>query len=57
MRLMAKTASDLRDEMYCVIAINPQGEVGAASMNAKQPLQYALWRNGAGTLRTAPVHL
>ena len=57
MRLMAKTAPNLRDEMYCVIAIDPRGEIGAASMNSKQPLQYALWKNGAGALRTAPAFL
>jgi hypothetical protein len=43
--------------MYCVIAIDPHGEIGAASMNSKQPLQYALWRNAAGTLHTAPAFL
>jgi N4-(beta-N-acetylglucosaminyl)-L-asparaginase len=57
MRFMAKTAPNLGDEMYCVIAIDVRGEIGAASMNSKQPLQYALWRNGAGTLHTAPVFL
>jgi isoaspartyl peptidase/L-asparaginase-like protein (Ntn-hydrolase superfamily) len=57
MRLMAKTAPNLRDEMYCVIAIDPHGEIGAASMNSKQPLQYALWKNGAGAIHTAPAFL
>ena len=47
MRLMARTAPNLRDDMYCVIAIDRHGEIGAASMNSKQPLQYALWRNEA----------
>jgi N4-(beta-N-acetylglucosaminyl)-L-asparaginase len=54
---MAKSAPNLHDDMYCVIAINPRGEIGAASMNSKQPLQYALWRNGAGTLHTASALL
>jgi isoaspartyl peptidase/L-asparaginase-like protein (Ntn-hydrolase superfamily) len=41
MRLLAKTAPNLRDDMYCVIAIDPRGEIGAASMNSKQPLHPA----------------
>jgi N4-(beta-N-acetylglucosaminyl)-L-asparaginase len=57
MRLMSKNAPDLHDDMYCVIAINPAGEIGAASMNSKQSLQYALWRNGSGALHTAPAFL
>ena len=58
MRFMAKTASNLHDDMYCVIAINPSGETGTASMNSKQSLQYALWRNGSGGgLQTAPAFL
>jgi L-asparaginase/N4-(beta-N-acetylglucosaminyl)-L-asparaginase len=57
MRFMAKTAPNLHDDMYCVIAINPSGETGAISMNSKQSLQYALWRNGANGLHTAPAFL
>ncbi|MFZ0031815.1 MAG: N(4)-(beta-N-acetylglucosaminyl)-L-asparaginase [Candidatus Cybelea sp.] len=57
MQFMAKTASNLRDDMYCVIAINPSGETGTISMNSKQSLQYALWRNGSNALRTAPAFL
>jgi N4-(beta-N-acetylglucosaminyl)-L-asparaginase len=57
MRFMARHATDLHEEMYCVIAIGPDGEIGAASMNSKQPLQYALWRNGSGALHTAPAFL
>ena len=57
MRFMAQSAPNLNDDMYCVIAINPSGEVGAASMNSKQPLKYALWRNGNGALHTAPAYL
>jgi isoaspartyl peptidase/L-asparaginase-like protein (Ntn-hydrolase superfamily) len=57
MHLMARTAPNLREEMYCVIAMSLHGEIGAASMNSKQPLQYALWRNEAGTLHTAPAFL
>lgn len=57
MRLMAKSAPNLHTDMYCVIAINPRGEIGAASMNSKQALKYSLWRNGAGTLHTAAPFL
>jgi N4-(beta-N-acetylglucosaminyl)-L-asparaginase len=57
LRYMAKSAPNLHDDMYCVIALNPSGEIGALSMNAKQGLQYAVWRNGAGTVRTAPALL
>ncbi|MGB6517009.1 MAG: N(4)-(beta-N-acetylglucosaminyl)-L-asparaginase [Candidatus Cybelea sp.] len=57
MQFMAKTAPNLRDDMYCVIAINPSGETGTISMNSKQSLQYALWRNGSNALRTAPAFL
>lgn len=57
MRLMARTAPNLRQDMYCVIAISTKGEVGAASMNSKQSLQYALWRNGSGALHTAKAFL
>ena len=57
LRFMARTAPNLHDDMYCVIALNPKGEFGAASMNAKQPLQYALWREGAGALHAASALL
>jgi L-asparaginase/N4-(beta-N-acetylglucosaminyl)-L-asparaginase len=57
MRLMAKTAPDVARGEYCVIALSPAGETGAASMNAVQPLQYAVWRNGQGTMHTAPAYL
>ena len=57
MRLMAKSAPNVREEMYCVIAISPQGEIGAASMNSKQPLKYALWRSGSGALHTGAAFL
>jgi N4-(beta-N-acetylglucosaminyl)-L-asparaginase len=54
MRYMARSAPNLRSDMYCVIAIDRRGEIGALSMNAAQPLQYALWRNGTDALHTAP---
>lgn len=57
LRFMAKSAPKLHDNMYCVIAIDPRGEIGAASMNSEQPLQYALWRDGAGSFHTAAALL
>jgi N4-(beta-N-acetylglucosaminyl)-L-asparaginase len=57
MHFMAKSAPNLRDDMYCVIAINMNGETGAISMNSKQPLKYAVWRNGSGALHSAPIFL
>ena len=57
MRFMAKTAPDLHSAEYCVIALSPRGEIGAASMNSKEPLQYALWQNGSGALHTATAFL
>ncbi len=57
LRYMAKGAPHLREDMYCVIAINMSGEIGAASMNTKQQLTYALWREGRGALHTAPAFL
>ena len=46
-------SANLHTDMYCVIAINPRGEVGAMSMNTKQMLEYALWRGGTGALHLA----
>ena len=57
MRFMAKTAPNLHDDLYCVIAIDARGEIGAISMNSKQKLTYGLWRNGSGGLHTAPSFL
>jgi N4-(beta-N-acetylglucosaminyl)-L-asparaginase len=57
MRLMARSAPNLHDDMYCVIAMSPAGEIGAASMNSKQALQYAVWKNGTGALHTAAAFL
>jgi len=52
MRSMAATRPNIRDDQHCVIAINPRGEIGAASMDAKYPLQYAVWRDGTATVQT-----
>jgi N4-(beta-N-acetylglucosaminyl)-L-asparaginase len=53
MRFMARSAPHVHDEEYCVIAISPRGEVGAASMNAKEKLTYVVWRNGSPAMLTA----
>ena len=57
MRYIARSAPNVHTDMYCVIAIDPRGEVGAASINAKQQLTYAVWRNGSATLMTAKAVL
>ncbi len=57
MRTMAKTAPNIHDGEYCVIALDPSGRIGAASMNARKPLRYALWRSGSGALYDAPAFL
>ncbi len=57
MRLMAHTDPSLHEGEYCVIAIDPVGRVGAASMNAQNALQYAVWRGGTASLRTAQAYL
>jgi L-asparaginase/N4-(beta-N-acetylglucosaminyl)-L-asparaginase len=56
MRFMAKSAPDLDSGQYCVIALSPRGATGAASMNAAQPLHYAVWRDGRGTMQTAAAY-
>ncbi|HET7842292.1 MAG TPA: isoaspartyl peptidase/L-asparaginase, partial [Terriglobia bacterium] len=43
---MVKTIPANKDGECAVIAMNNRGEIGAASMNAKFHLQYALWRDG-----------
>lgn len=53
MRMIARTAPNVHTDMYCAIALSPRGEVGAASINAKQQLTYVVWRNGAATIHTA----
>ena len=53
MRFMARTNPATKDTGAGVIAIDPRGEIGAASMNRKSPLQYALWRDGQSTLHEA----
>lgn len=47
---MAKTDPKNRSGQICVLAINPQGKVGAAAMDSKRPLKYAVWRGGESKL-------
>ena len=47
---MVKTDAKNRDAEVGVIAINTRGEIGAASMNSRFHLKYALWKNGESTL-------
>jgi hypothetical protein len=35
--------------------MNPKGEIGAASMNSKFALDYAVWRGGASSMHRAKV--
>ena len=46
LRNMVKTDARNKESECAVIAMNPKGEVGAASMNSRMHLQYALWQNG-----------
>jgi len=50
LRHMVKTDPKNRDTEVAVIAINTRGEIGAASMNSRFHLKYALWRNGESQL-------
>jgi N4-(beta-N-acetylglucosaminyl)-L-asparaginase len=56
LRHMAQTDPRNRQgDEICVIAMNPRGEIGAASMNAQFKLTYALWRDGESRLLEAPA--
>jgi hypothetical protein len=50
---MVKTDPRNREGEVCVLAINPRGETGAASMHSKYRLKYALWRDGESQLLEA----
>lgn len=50
MNHIARTDPKNREEFICVIAIDPQGRVGAAQMNENSRFQYALWRGGESRL-------
>lgn len=47
---MVKTIPANKDGECAVIAMNNRGEIGAASMNAKFHLQYALWRDSGSKM-------
>jgi len=53
LRFMARTNSATKKAEAGVIAIDPQGRIGAASMNSTYPVTYALWREAQSTLHTA----
>jgi L-asparaginase/N4-(beta-N-acetylglucosaminyl)-L-asparaginase len=50
LRHMVKTDPHNKEAEVGVIAINPRGEIGAACMNDRFHLQYALWCNGQSQL-------
>ena len=50
LRHMVKTDPKNKDGEVAVIAMNTRGEIGAACMNNRFHLKYALWRNGASQL-------
>ena len=50
LRHMVKTDPGNKDGGVAVIAMNTRGEVGAASMNDKFHLKYAVWQNGDSQL-------
>ena len=50
LRHMAKTDPRNKDGEVAVIAMNTRGEVGAASMNGKFHLKYAVWQDGESQL-------
>jgi N4-(beta-N-acetylglucosaminyl)-L-asparaginase len=47
---MIKTDAKNKDGQVAVLAINPYGEIGAACMNDRFHLKYALWQNGESQL-------
>ena len=55
LHVMVKTIPANRTSESAVIAMNNKGEIGAASMNAKFHLQYALWRSGQSKMYDSVV--
>jgi isoaspartyl peptidase/L-asparaginase-like protein (Ntn-hydrolase superfamily) len=47
---IGKTDPNNRSGEVCVLALNPQGEIGAAAMDKNYRLKYALWRSGESRL-------
>ena len=52
---MVKVDPKNKEGEICVIAINIRGEIGAASMDSRFRLKYALWRDGESKLLDAMV--
>ena len=55
LRHMARVEPATRKVRMGVIAVDMNGEVGAAAMNAGMELTYAVWREGRGELKKASV--
>jgi len=53
LRHIEKTDPKNRERDVCVLALNPRGDIGAASMHARYRLKYALRRNGESQLLEA----
>ncbi len=52
---MVKTDPKNRESESAVIAINPKGEIGAASMNKQFHLRYALWKGGVSAMHDSII--
>jgi N4-(beta-N-acetylglucosaminyl)-L-asparaginase len=55
LKYMVKALAKNKEGECAVIAINVRGEIGAASMNNKFHLQYALWRDGESKMYASSV--
>jgi N4-(beta-N-acetylglucosaminyl)-L-asparaginase len=55
LRHMVKADSRNKEGQCAVIAMNPRGEMGNASMNAGFRLKYAVWKGGQNQLLEGPV--
>jgi N4-(beta-N-acetylglucosaminyl)-L-asparaginase len=55
LRDMVKADAKNKEGECAVIAMNNRGEVGAASMNAKFHLEYALWKSGKSQMISSKI--
>ena len=55
LRFMVKTDPKNKEGQCAVIAMNPKGEIGTASMNAGFHLEYALWKEGQSAMHSSVV--
>ncbi len=55
LRFMVKTDPRNKESQSAVIAMNPKGEIGAASMNAGFHLVYALWQSGQSAMHDSVI--